>query len=495
MHTKVQITWRTLMCAVAFVLSAWYHVGDAVLSLEPNQFGYDFQLRYNETKCVLAGVDPFLIWTGARELQPYVPFSNGGPMVDGIHDVVGAYPPWEYPLMMPFALLPKRVAQYAFFVLGILCSVALVGWSIFAGWRLRGDVGDGFLCGAFAVIPTYYVVYCLNYLNFGVMIALAMVCLAFCLDRGRNVLAGLCWSMMMVKPQIALLFAIPLLIGRRYLTIAVAAGICLALTLVSAFVCGRSPIAMILCVGQCQDMFPKFYLLGPEVADWLKAIAPAFPLCVNVVIGLLACVVLSLRFKGCEGWLMKLLPTMVLCWLWSVSRFYDQSVLVVGFAMVAMCLLRLGGNQWRAWAVLGALVLREVLVQTSSDVLAWLSLLTAISSFAGMMVVKKQVLKESLFTSFVFFSFASLFQNLSSDVAFPILTLPLLAHKKINSRIGIVGLAIVVVVAGMVTEMSQWACSAIPYYVVFVLLFFSVASASAMSSFVTASVLSPKRRR
>ena len=469
MHTKIQISWHTLACFAVFVVSAWYYVGNAIANLEPNQFGYDFQLRYNETKCVLSGRDPFLIWIGQQNFPPYLSFDKAASMIDGSHEYVGAYPPWEYPLMAPFALLPKWVALVLFFMLEVLCSLVLVIWSVFAGWRLHGRLGDGFLCGAVAVMPAYYVVYCLNYLNFGVMIAVATVCLACCLDKERPILAGICWAMMMVKPQIALLFVIPLLIGKRYRAICVAAGICLLLTAVSAIVCGRSPVAMILAVGRCRGMFPKCYLLGPVVTEWLHGISPMLPHVLNAVVGVFVCFVLSWRFRRFDGWLMKLLPAVMLCWLWSVSRFYDQSMLVVAFATMALWLLR-HNFHWQFWVALGALTLQAVMLHTNCVVLSWISLFAVIGSFAMLVLTRSRMLMVGSAASVISFSLVSLFPNLNEDVAFPIMTLSLLAFHFASSRIEVWFIVIGAVFACIIVEMSQWASSPVLYFLEFALL-------------------------
>ncbi len=472
MHTKIQVNWHTLVCLAVFVVSAWYYVGNAVVNLEPNQFGYDFQLRYNEAKCVLSGCDPFLIWEGQRTLSPYLSFDQATTMVDGIHEYVGAYPPWEYPLMVPFALFPKRIALVAFFIIEVLCSIALVIWSVFAGWRLHGRLGDGFLCGAVAVMPSYYVVYCLNYLNFGVVIAVASVGLAYCLDKERSCLADICWAMMMVKPQVALLFMIPILIGGRYRTICVAAGICLLLTAVSAIVCGRSPLEMIFAIGRCRGMFPKCYLLGPVVTEWLQRISPSLPLVLNAVVGVLVCFVLSWRFRKFDGWLMKLLPAVVLCWLWSVSRFYDQSMLVVAFVPMALWLLCRHDAQWQFWVALGALTLQAVMLHTSCVVLPWFSLFALIGSLAMFAVTQSRMLKMVSAASAISFSLVSLFPDLSADVAFPILALSFLAFRFASSRLEILLIVIGVILLCTIVELSQWAWSPVLYFLEFTLLHF-----------------------
>jgi hypothetical protein len=301
------------------------------------------------------------------------------------------------------------------------------------------------------------------------MIAVAAFGLAYCLDRERQVLAGICWAMMMVKPQIALLFVVPLLIGKRYRAICVAAGICLLLTAVSAIVCGRSPVAMILAVGRCRGMFPKCYLLGPVVTEWLHDISPMLPHVLNVVIGVLVCFVLSQRFRRFDGWLMKLLPAVMLCWLWSVSRFYDQSMLVVAFATMALWLLR-HNFHWQFWVALGALTLQAVMLHTNCVVLSWFSLFALIGSLAVFVVTRSRMLMEVSAVSVIAFALVSLFPNLSEDVAFPILALSFLEFRFASSRLEVWFGMIGVVIACMLVEMSQWACSPVLYFLEFALL-------------------------
>jgi len=393
-------------------------------------------------------------------------------MVEGSHQLVHFYPPWEYPLMAPFAVFSKHVAQYIYLTIGVLCAVLLVAWSVIAGLRLRGRLGDGFVCGAIAVMPAYYIVYCLNYLNFGVMIAFAAVCLVCCLDRRRHVLAGVCWALMMVKPQIAALFAIPLLVGRRHKVIAVATVTCLLLATISAVVCDRSPLSMIAAVAQCHELFPKSYLLGPVAAEWLQGFSPSLPLWVNVAIGTVACLVLSWKFRGFDSWMMRLLPALMLCWQWSVSRFYDQSVLLVTFVLLALWLIGSYDCQWRVWLILGALALDVLMLQTPLEAyLAWVFLAAAGCSFAWMAVAQDGLNRELAFVVFICSSFLAFFPHLSGDVALPVLALSSIAVGRDDSRPKQFSVAALVVPACMAAEMSQWALSAIPYYVEIALLY------------------------
>ena len=70
--------------------------------------------------------------------------------------------------------------------------------------------------------------------------------MGYFLNKGNDVIAGFCWAIAMIKPQLGLIFAIPLLMRRKWKTCFVAGIICLSLSIPPALMCNTSPLTMIL---------------------------------------------------------------------------------------------------------------------------------------------------------------------------------------------------------------------------------------------------------
>jgi len=165
-----------------------------------------------------------------------------------------------------------------------------------------------------------------------------------------------------------------------------------------------------------------------------------------------------------DGWLTRLLPTLTLCWLWSVSRFYDQSVLVVSFVAVALYLLRSCATQWRIWLVLGMLALQKAVLWTHSVAIPVVALLALMAALVGMVVASDRRTKEIATASALFFASVSLFPSLDGDVASPVFALSLLAFSRMQSGLAMFAVLAFVVSCCVLVELSPWTCSPILYY-------------------------------
>ena len=73
--------------------------------------GGDYMLRMTEIDCLLRGVNPYDVWHGDVVLKPYVPHAGEPRMAvegkEGFTELINAYVPWEYIMMMPFAVMPR----------------------------------------------------------------------------------------------------------------------------------------------------------------------------------------------------------------------------------------------------------------------------------------------------------------------------------------------------------------------------------------------------
>ena len=148
----------------------------------------------------------------------------------------------------------------------------------------------------------------------------------------------------MTKPQIGLLFAIPLLIKRRFITMSVAAAFCLLSTIPAAALCHRNPIEMILEVPKAnsflltengtmlipQQIFKK--LANTVSRDVLDLI--------NMSIGIGICFVLSWRLRKNKSWILLLFPAVVCSLIWTYCKPHDRVILWLSQLVMAVMVIR-----------------------------------------------------------------------------------------------------------------------------------------------------------
>ena len=170
--------------------------------------------RMTEIDCLLRGVNPYNVWHGDIVLKPYVPHVGKPREVvegkEGFTELINAYAPWEYIMMMPFALMPRTASWILYFVLMLASLGALFAVGRSFAMRFAGvDRDVGAIVGAVAILLAGLPIY--QNFHAGVPVLLAAALMAVCLNRGWDMLAGVCWAFAMLKPNLGLAFAIPLL--------------------------------------------------------------------------------------------------------------------------------------------------------------------------------------------------------------------------------------------------------------------------------------------
>lgn len=317
----------------------------------------DFRLRYNEVEVSHRGVNPYKIWNGDTTLAGYRPWLRPGIDTvddnhtgesyfsedDGTRPVIG-YAPWHTTFFWWYGWVPRIVAQYLIFVLYELIAVALVLYLL--RWQPGEPLGKllYWLCLASNVAGPY--VHCCMSLNYGVLLIPAFIVLYESFKRGRGILpqlvGGLAFALIMVKPQIGVLVALPLLCGRRFLTVGFAALLCVLGTLWPAYVYGESPLELIL-------QIPKYGLpFVSHFVDWWQS----FGNVVQALLGMraftvwsalcyLACAVLSFLFRQSPSIMVRFLPAIAAVSVWNYGNKADNAFLwPLLFALVLMLLGR-----------------------------------------------------------------------------------------------------------------------------------------------------------
>jgi len=187
--------------------------------------GADFLCFYSAATLALAGQAP-----AAWDFAVLLPVQQS---------IVPAYTgygwPWFYPppflvLMAPLALLPYAAALVAF-----LGATASAWWLTLR--RAIARPGAGWLMASF---PGLWV--CLAQGQNGLLTA-ALAAGSILAVRRRPILAGVLLGLLVIKPHLAVLFAVALLAARAWRTLFVAAGTAVAALGVSELILGRGSVA------------------------------------------------------------------------------------------------------------------------------------------------------------------------------------------------------------------------------------------------------------
>lgn len=303
--------------------------------------GVDYMLRMTEIDCLCRGVNPFDVWHGDVILKPYLPLHGAGHDAlegkEGFTEEINAYPPWEYVMMMPFALLPRLVS----WLLYLAVTVAGV-WLLFYVGRSfcisfsGGSRELGTLVGVASVMLVSLPILQNSQLgNLTMPVLISAVLMAICLDRGHDALAGVCWAFAMLKPQLGLAFAVPLLMMRRFRTCIVAVSVCVALSVIPAIMCHESPVKMILQGAQASSQgfagcgtFP--YFLTPYVSNDVAIFA-------GLVVGAVLCAFMTRRLitSGFRSWIVLSMPAAVTGAAWTYALCH--SFAMGWFFFVVLC--------------------------------------------------------------------------------------------------------------------------------------------------------------
>ena len=369
----------------------------------------DFTWRYNEARCVLSGLDPFDVCFGRVSSDTFcsVFVYEPGKLP------VNAYTPWEYTWMFPLTALPLESAHVLFMALNLaaLFGIAALAWRRARRRGLPSPARLVVVSGAcFLGLSLFRV---LQVSNYGLLMAFAAFAMAECLDSplslrdippqrgglpkeerdipaqrarrfrgGREVLAGLCWAVILVKPQLGVLFAIPLLFGRHFTALGIGAGFCALSTIPAAASCGGNPAAMVWHVlhsgtHSIRAMETGTPLFPPALVSALSHIAPPSTwLAVSAAIGLALCAWLSWNRRNATNAIERFAPALVLGLLWMPGHFHDRVMLAPLLAwLLCEALARPSRRALAAWFLFTAefwacVVLAVALLPTIASALA-----------------------------------------------------------------------------------------------------------------------------
>lgn len=316
---------KSLNAALVLLLGAFALLTAAAL-FTPSATRCDFSLRLAEVDCVKRGVDPFLVWDETVVLRPYYTNNPGRRSIpEGCSQQVSVYVPWEYSLAFPLSMIPPNAAWWMFSALSFL----LLGFVVAVGFRRIGWL---------AAVPVLVVAHPIwsNFQvgNYAVHVLAAAVGMAVCLNRGKSVAAGLCWMLVLVKPQIGIPFAVPLLVRTRICTGVTAALACVVLSV---------PAILL-----CHPPLPEFFFEASKASafafegcgTWPKFLCghlgPGADIGLGLAIGAALCALMTWMLRRERDWLVYLMPAAICGSCWTYTQAYSHAMgWFVAFAIVS----------------------------------------------------------------------------------------------------------------------------------------------------------------
>lgn len=312
----------SVWCALALV-----GVFSALCLFTPAAARCDFNYRMAEVDCVRRGVDPFRVWDEDVVVRPYYSNNPGIRSVpDGCTEMISVYEPWEYALMMPFSFLRKNAAWFLYSALSLASVLLLV---LVAGRKAplveeerRADVVFG--AAAATLVVCYPLWSNLQIGNHICVVLFFAALMAHCLNVRRDFLAGLCWMMVMIKPQIGLIFAVPLMLRMKIRVGMVAVAACLLLSVPAAVLCRTSMLDLLLEPAQAS----AFAFDG--CGAWPKFLCGTFSqsgdILAGTVIGALACLWMTWLLRREQDWFVIFVPAAMTASCWTYTQAYSHAM-------------------------------------------------------------------------------------------------------------------------------------------------------------------------
>ncbi len=319
---KLQIALLAITCCLSIAHSIYY----IYVHMQPleEEWLSDLLYRYNESVCMHEGIDPFEIFERKITSEKYVGHGRPDKPIEPINGrkIVHSYPAWHAAVFWWYGYIPKRVCM------AIMASIYLCTLICVCRWTSRkltaNDSQERMINILFLVITLLYPICGIfRYLNYGLLLLGCCLLLYLALERGHDMLAGIIYSFIMIKPQIGLLLIFPLLFNRKYKTIALAVVICLIETCFTAYMLNKSPIELILQIPKLGAPYSK----GVIAERTMKIVGPAGQ---YIVMGIFICLAAGGSYlvrNAQEAWI-RFLPAVAFIPFWTYSQSHDWLVML-----------------------------------------------------------------------------------------------------------------------------------------------------------------------
>ncbi len=313
---------------IAFGICCWIVGLIGFLTFKPyydaHQF-CDIRYRHNEISCSHTGVNPFRIWNHEIESDKYQGISRPDfkKTIQQNKLFVHAYPPWHTTFFWFYGWMTQNTCVA---IVMLLCVASFVfGITYFKKYSPNKADEKIFFWGLLIMGLANPSASLFSTGNYGCLLLLASILLVEMLRRNCDVVSGVLWAFMMIKPQVGLLFFWPIIMQKKYLTVGVAIIVCLLATLWPAYVYGESPLTLILQTSQIGAPYIK--------ADKAHLIGFAYKsmgengIIVWMGICFLVCGLLSYLLRRRSSWLIRIMPVLLIFPYWTYSQGHDYLVL------------------------------------------------------------------------------------------------------------------------------------------------------------------------
>ena len=327
---------------------------------------YDFSMRMNEIDCLKSGINPYVVWHQDVYHALYYPHNSDDLRTVTRNQPINAYTPWAYVYLYPLSFLhghPIRWCIYYFFI--VLCLLSIMAYSFRCGYIVRRNVFDGFVCLASSLLVAPAIRCDVFFGNFALIISAGLIAMAISLNHRCDVIAGALLALVMVKPQIALLFVIPLLIDRRFKTVLIAALICILASIPPALLCHTSILDLIFQAPKASvHGFTSCALMPSALSAWLNeclGLSIETILSVTAFVGMILCFILSWMLRHHPNWLVRFSPCAILSVSWTYQLMHSHCVVVIAIIAMACEIIALKGKwQWRVFCLISILLFAKV---------------------------------------------------------------------------------------------------------------------------------------
>jgi len=350
----------------------------------------DFAYRYNEVSILKMGINPLDAWHGKVVIEGYQPLRPHRKVLEGSvyqkHlEATGtepsggkfsAYSPWGYTLILPLSYLPLTTAASIWFCLSLALTTAGLFTAFIFGKRLRNDAWDGVLLSSgilFALIPA--LTHMLPTGNWPLVILAALVLMVVSLEKEYDFLAGLCWAMVMVKPQFGVLLIIPFVFARRWKVIATAVVTCLLLTIPAAIISKTSPITLIINIKDLgTGLFGcSGYIPWPITELACKKFASAdisfWVLIVSTTIGVVLCTWACWVLRN-KSWSIRISAVVICSLAWTYCHLYDYTLYALPLATIFTLSVKSGKYRCLVFANIALVFAYSLLLHTYRETIA-----------------------------------------------------------------------------------------------------------------------------
>ena len=319
------LLWLCLL-ALALALATWWD------NFRTYRF-VDFHLRYDEIACSHTGTNPFDVW----DQRTVHPLYKGHPRPDREPDPapkrqVHAYPPWHTTYCWFYAYLPRTLLAWGFAAASLLALAAVL--ASFRRYAPSEPLARAtFLLFILAGIAPQ-AANLLGVGNYGALL-LGLICLLFAaLERGRSLLAALCWALIMTKPQVGLLLFWPLLWSKERRVIPLAIAIVLLATCFPAWLYHLSPLELLRQIPQTSAPYLTPNLLTlPGIVQTLFGSLGAH---LWMAACFLLCGALSWRVRHTPHLPLRFAPALALFPFWTYSQFHDHVLVAYLYLLLAL---------------------------------------------------------------------------------------------------------------------------------------------------------------